>query len=329
MEKSGRTGFRRTIQPLLVAAVCLFVMKPECLFAGAQARGGLGRYYLKVAYADSSADTGYDSDGNSSGLASQAFLDQLTARFARNGEYNETAFRIYLEFGILKRLDLLFQLDWKEIETSFDLEILGIEFPVEQKNSGAGDGMIGLKTQVLAAPIPMAVDVRYIFPNYPTSVEELNLETINSLDDKVPLGNGTQDLQLGLSASTGSLIPHGFGDVRIAYVLSDLESRDFSDRFLWEVKAGGSYRGFGGAAFLDGLQSMRNGSAPDKISQDNLLFDPSKRVVILNDQAWTRVGAQAWYNFHGLSLELTFSQVLSGQNIPEIRMVEIGISFQR
>ena len=322
-----RTQTRR-LAPALVASLLLLV-QPQPASAGAQARGELGRYYIKLAYAGTEADEGFDSGGRSAPIASEAFLDTLTAGLARDGEYDETAFRLYAEFGLLERLDLLFSLEWKEIEESFTLAALGFEFPVMRKNSGLGDGMVGLKYQFLDVPLPLAADMRLVFPNYDTSVAALNLETVYSGDDKIPLGNGLHDLVFGLTASSGPWLPWAFGDVRVAYVLSDLDHRRFSDRFLWEVKAGGSYRGLGGALFLDGALSLENGSAPDRISQDNLIFDPAARVTVLNDQEWTRVGLQAWYNFHGLSLEVALVQTVDGRNITENRSIEVALSYQR
>lgn len=321
-----------TSQIFTAGLLAASLLTAQTALAGAQARG-VGNFYAKLAYAETDATRGFSSGGNSQPLASDAFLDDFTARFASEGKYEEEAYRFYLEYGILERVDLLFSIEYKDIEESFDIEIPGLNLPgdarVRRRNDGLGDGMIGFKYQFKDTTFPIATDVRFVFPNYSTSVRQLNLTTVNSLDDKVPLGDGLYNLSLGLQASVYP-IPWTFADARIAYVLSDLEDRDFSDRITWELKGGGSFKGpLGGAVFLDGSISTDNGSASSEISQDFLMLDPAQRITVLNDQEFTRVGMQAWYNFNGVSLEATLSQVIDGQNTTKDTAFELGISWQR
>lgn len=317
---------------LFTAIIALgLVVGSTTTHAGAGARG-VGNFYFKFAQATTDAEKGFNSNGGTAPLASDSFLDDFAAAFASDGKYEETAYRVYLEYGILEQVDLLFSLEWKDIEESFGFNLPGFDFGpdprVRRENSGFGDGMIGLKYQFKDTAFPLATDVRLVFPNYSTSVTKLNLETIDSLDDKVPLGDGLYDLAIGLSASVYP-IPWTFADARVAYVLSDLEDRDFSDSVTWELKAGGSYHGPGGAIFADGAISTGNGSAPNEISQDSLTIDPAKRVVVLNDQEFTRVGLQAWYNFRGFSIEATLAKMIDGQNTTKDTSLEIAISYQR
>lgn len=308
-----------------------FLGAANTALAGAEARG-VGNFYAKLATAETDATKGFGSGGGESRLASDAFLDDFTAAFASDGKYEETAYRFYLEYGVMERVDLLFSLEYKDIEESFAIDFPGLNFGpdarVRRKNDGLGDGMIGAKYQFKDTRFPVSTDVRLIFPNYSTSVRQLNLETINSLDDKVPLGDGLYNLSLGLAATLYP-IPWTFVDTRMAFVLSDLEDRDFSDRITWEIKAGGSYKGPGGAVFLDGSVSLDNGSASSVISQDAFTLDPTTRVTVLNDQEFTRIGVQAWYNYKGFAIEATLAQIVDGKNTTKDTSFEIGFSIQR
>ncbi len=71
--------------------------------------------------------------------------------------------------------------------------------------------MLGLKYQFKDTSFPLATDMRLTFPNYSTSVSNLNLTTIDSRDDKVPLGDGLYNLDVGLSASVYPLPWHFAG----------------------------------------------------------------------------------------------------------------------
>jgi hypothetical protein len=321
-----------SLRQLTIVTSLVLCVVTNFAFAGAAARGA-GNYYFKFAQAKTDANEGFDSDGDTARLASDAFLDDFTANFASDGKYEETAYRVYLEYGVLEQVDFLFSLEWKEIEESFDTQFPfvdpSVDGRVRRENSGVGDGMIGLKYQFKDTSFPIATDVRLVFPNYSTSVDDLNLETIDSRDDKVPLGDGLYDLVVGLSASVYP-IPWTFADARVAYVLADLEDRNFSDSVVWELKAGRSFEGgLGGAIFLDGQISTKNGSAPNQISQDSITIDPAQRVVVLNDQEFSRVGIQAWYNFGGFSVEATLGTIIAGQNTTKDTSLEIAISFQR
>ncbi|MFT4520066.1 MAG: hypothetical protein ACI9JM_002466 [Halioglobus sp.] len=331
MDENMSLDISRSQQLTAVVALTLLAFS-NVSYAGAEARG-VGNFYAKVAQATTDADRGFDSSGDGAPLASDAFLDDFTSLFASDGKYEETAYRVYLEYGISERIDLLFSLEWKDIEESFEADFPGIPASlgtrVQRDNSGLGDGMLGFKYQLKDTSFPIATDMRLTFPNYSTSVSHLNLETIDSRDDKVPLGDGLYNLDFGLSASVYPM-PWYFADARVAYVLSDLEHRDFSDDITWGLKAGRSSRsGFGGAIFADGSVSLSNGSAPNEITQDSITIDPTMRVTVLNDQEFARVGLQAWYNFKGFSIEATLSEVIDGQNTTQDTSFEIALSYQR
>ncbi len=319
-------------RPALKGLLALLLLaQANLVHSGAEARG-VGNYYFKIAQASTEADRGFDNNGNGAPLASDVFLDDFTAGFARDGEYREKAYRIYLEYGVTERIDLLFSLEYKDIKETFETVPKGVELPfqtrVTREADGLADGMVGFKYQLKDTAFPIATDVRFVFPNYSTSVSHLNLETIDSTDDKVPLGDGTYNLEFGLGASVYP-IPWTFADARAAFVLSDIDGREFSDKVRWELKAGGSYKGPGGAVFADGAISLNNGDAPNTISQDSLTIDPKNRVTVLNDQEFTRLGLQGWYYFNGVSLEATLSKVINGRNTTKDTSFEIAISFQQ
>ena len=312
----------------ILVAIVLALSIPSPARAGADTRGGWGHHYVQVAYSDTRADEGFDVEGERALLASDAFLDRFTSLLASNGAFRQESFRVYAELGLLEDLDLLFSLEWKRIEETFTFGIPGLSATVTRANEGVADGMVGFAWRFLADPVPVAADLRLVFPNYPTDAASLNLDEISALGDKVPLGKGTYDLALGLGASTGSLIPYGFGDLHLGYELADLEERDFSDRVTWEVKAGGGHGGLGGALFATGAISLSNGPAPDEPTRE-LIVAPDERVIVLDDQEWTKLGAQVWYDLHGLGIQLSFTQTVAGTNTTRGREVSVALSFRR
>lgn len=297
--------------------------------AGADARGGLGHFYVKTYYATSAGDTGYDRAGHEVSLTSTAFLDRVTSTFASNGDYEDTSFGLYAQLGLLPELDLIVATEWKEIQKTFELGAFGLSFPVEQSSSGFSDVNAGLAYQVLADPLPVGVRAVARIPTYSTSVTALDLETINSLDDEIALGNGTTDLLLGLAASSGPLVSWMFVDVNASYALTDLAHREFSDRIEWEVKVGTSRWGLGAAAFVAGIDSLRNGSAPSTITQDLLFLDPATRVTVLNDQESLNVGGQLWYAWEGIGVQLGYASMVAGANTTKTDRFEIALFAQR
>jgi len=322
---NGRGGRR-----LLSLAVALVTLGGSTeAGAGAEARGGLGHLYLKTYYAASSGDTGYDRAGNEVSLTSTAFLDRVTSTFASDGVYQDTSFGIYAQLGLLPDLDLIVATEWKEIEKSFELGAFGLSFPVEQSSSGFADVNAGLAYQVLADPLPVALRAVTRIPTYSTGVKALHLETINSLDDEIALGNGTLDLLLGVAASSGPLVSWMFVDLSASYALADLEHRELSDRIEWEAKVGTSRWGFGAAAFVAGIDSLRNGSAPSTITQDLLFLDPATRVTVLNDQESVNVGGQLWYAWEGLGIQLGYATMIAGANTTKTDRFEVAVFAQR
>lgn len=297
--------------------------------AGADARGGLGHFYVKTYYATSAGDTGYDRAGNEVSLTSTAFLDRVTSTFASNGDYQDTSFGLYAQLGLLPELDLIVATEWKEIEKSFELGAFGLSFPVEQSSSGFTDVNAGLAYQVLADPLPVSLRAVVRIPTYETGVKALHLETINSLDDEIALGNGTLDLLLGAAVSSGPLVSWMFVDLSASYALADLEQREFSDRIEWEAKVGTSRWGFGVAAFVAGIESLRNGSAPSTITQDLLFLDPATRVTVLNDQESLNVGGQLWYAWEGIGVQLGYASMVAGANTTRTDRFEVALFAQR
>ncbi len=331
MADSGDVLGRRAARGALVALLACGAVSALAPFAraGAESRGGLGHVYLKTYYAHSDADSGFDSNGDEMSLVSNAFLDRLTSLFAHGGKYDETDFGIYGEFGLTDSLDLVLSTEWKDIEKSFRLEGLGIVYPIDQKSSGLGDVNAGLKYQFLADPLPLAAGFSFRIPTYSTSVHALRLDTLDSSNDRIALGNGTTDLTLGLEASSGPLLPWVFADLSAAYVLADLEHRKFSDSFNWSAKLGVSRWGLGCDGYLGGNLSTRNGSASDTITQDLLHLDPKTRVVVLNDQEWLQVGGDVWYGYDGLGVQAGYATTLSGTNTVKNDRLEIGVFVQR
>ncbi len=310
----------------LVTVTCLATTPAR---AGADARGGLGHLYLKTYYSQSDGKSGFASDGDEVSLTSTAFLDRITSALATDASYRDTSFGLYAQIGLLESLDLIVATEWKDIEKRFALDVFGIRFPVEQRSSGFGDVNAGLAYQFVATPFPASLRAVARIPTYSTSVRALRLETINSADDEIALGNGTTDLSLGLAASSGPLVSWMFVDLTAAYVLADLEHGEFSDRFDWEAKLGTSRWGFGVAAFVSGTESLRNGPAPDTITQDLLFLDPATRVTVLNDQEWLTVGGQLWYAWEGLGIQLGYSSMVAGANTTKTDRFEVGLFVQR
>ncbi|MBK7974247.1 MAG: hypothetical protein IPK07_13525 [Deltaproteobacteria bacterium] len=314
---------------LVALAVALSVVLPAVARAGAEARGGLGHLYLKTYYAASAGDSGFDRSGNEVSLTSTAFLDSVTSAFASDGDYQDTSFGIYAQVGLLPDLDLIVATEWKEIEKSFALGALGFSLPVEQSSSGFTDVNAGLAYQVLADPLPVSVRAIARIPTYETGVKALRLETINSADDEIALGNGTVDLLLGAAVSSGPLVSWMFVDLSASYALADLEQREFSDRIEWEAKVGTSRWGFGVAAPVAGIDSLRNGSAPSTITQDLLFLDPANRVTVLNDQESLNVGGQLWYAWEGLGIQLGYATMVAGSNTTKTDRFEVALFAQR
>lgn len=309
-----------------VTATCLATTTAR---AGAEARGGLGHLYLKTYYAESDGTSGFASDGDEVALTSTVFLDRITSAMATDAHYHDTSFGLYAQIGLLEDLDLIVATEWKDIEKRFALDVFGIRFPVDQSSSGFGDVNAGLAYQFVATPFPASLRAVARIPTYSTSVRALRLETINSADDKIALGNGTTDLSLGLAASSGPLLPWMFVDLTASYGIADLEHREFSDRFEWEAKLGTSRWGFGVAAFVSGTESLRNGPASDTITQDLLFLDPATRVTVLNDQEWLNVGGQLWYAWEGLGIQLGYTSMLAGANTTKTDRFEVALFVQR
>lgn len=317
-------------QPSLVIAVaCVLVVSAERAHAGAEARGGLGHLYLKTGYAESDGDRGFDRDGQEVSLTSTVFLDRITSALATDASYHDTSFGLYAQLGLLDDLDLIVATEWKELEKHFVLDLFGARIPIDQRSSGFADVNAGLAYQFLASPLPVAVRAIARVPTYSTSVRALRLTTINSSDDEIALGNGTTDLALGLAASSGPLVSWMFADVSAAYVLADLADRAFSDHFDWEAKLGTSRFGLGVAAFARGVESLGNGDAPDRITQDLLFLDPAARVTVLNDQERLDVGAELWYAWEGLGIQLGYSATVAGANSTRTDRFEVALFVQR
>lgn len=283
---------------------------------------------------DASVQTSASLWDPSGALASQAdprFLGPSAPVFS-GGRYTGAALSAYAEAGVGHGVALIGSLPVRAAWNSWTFAE-GDVAPVVQSNFGLGDATLGAQWGPALSGWALAVRALGRAPLYDNSPAALHTEAGNSdfYDDRVALGPGTLEAELGLGV--GASVPgiHGWAQADGAIRVRD---RRYSAVVPMHAQVGVQPPGFGALWMgAEGVVSLKNGAAPDYF-----LDAWSKGPASVDGSQWFTVEAGAmvrWWDARAdrfasqLAPVVKVDQILAGTSFPRATTATLGIAWQR
>ncbi len=285
-------------------------------------QGGL---YTRIGYDYYRASGAFDAEGQRADMSDERFLSHLGGVF-ESGTFSSHTASLYAEVGIGFHLEVFGSLPVSYASNRWDFA-LGESEDIVQANAGFGDATAGLrvggKVNSLAGSLSLAIRA----PLYDNHPEVLNQETGNTdfYDDKVPLGQGTIDVDLAAAGGSGWNLNGVNGWASLEQTVR-FRNRDYATAFPGMAQVG--------VKPVEPLALMLNvlwQLTADNGEQPDFYFDDyGKGPTIIDRQHYLKVGVQAMFDVReGLALEAGAGATVLGARTAAGWNAGLGVSYRR
>lgn len=266
---------------LCLIGLCL--LQSKNIFAGAWT-SGKGHMYNKFAINYFASSRQYDDDGDSH-------------KIPFNGRFHDINLNWYEEYGVRDDMNLITSVyyKWLTDENRY----------IETKSNGISDMDIGLKYNLVKAPV--VVSVQGLF----------KVEGPYDMEDMPSLGNGQNDFELKLLLGKSlEKLPIYFG-LEAGY---RWRFEDPSDEWRIMLEVGGNYQDFYGRLKLDSIISARNADERDRAVISNISMTPQFDL--------TKLDVTLGYNIDkNWAVEASYTPTIYGENTTAGYTVSAAVIF--
>jgi hypothetical protein len=280
-----------------------------------------GRFYARAGYDRFQATQSFDEQGERAPNDDERFLQRLDGVFSK-GTYTGQTLSAYAELGIAPHLEVFGSLPYALAQNRWTWA-QGDEPDVVQDNAGFGDALGGLRAGLTKGPYAASLSASVRGPLYDNAPELLGTETGNTdfTDDKVPLGQGTIDVD-ALAAGGVSLPFPGWASLETGVRLRD---RGYATGLPGAVQVGWKPAGrIATWANASWLWTFGGGDQPDFHYDDY-----GKGPTIIDGQRWLKAGVGGMFDvWHHLALEVGAGDVVLGRNTAAGWSVGAGVSYR-
>ena len=285
-------------------------------------QGGL---YSRVGYDYYRATSAFDAEGQRAPMADERFLSHLGGVFDA-GTFSSHTASLYAEVGLGWHLEAFGSIPVSRAANRWEFA-QGESEDIVQSNLGAGDVMGGLRVGGTVEGYAGSLSAAVRAPLYDNHPDVLNQETGNTdfYDDKVPLGQGTIDVDLIAAGGTGWSLKGINGWASLEQTVR-LRNRDYATAFPGMAQVG--------VKPLDPLAVMLNlmwQVTADNGEQPDFYFDAyGKGPTIIDRQHYLKVALQGMYDVReGLALEAGGGATLLGARTAAGWFAGLGVSYRR
>ncbi|MEQ1503503.1 MAG: hypothetical protein ABMB14_14800 [Myxococcota bacterium] len=278
-----------------------------------------GAGYAQIAVAHQEAGRVWLPTGELVENTDPALLGTLSPLFD-DGRYAATDVALYGEVGVVRHVELAASVPIRTAQNRWSLA-RGTYPDIVQRNAGFGDLAVTARAGAVTSGIAWSGAVTGRVPLYSNAPEALGIEAGNSdfEDDRVPLGQGTWDLELGGGIGWGSASAWALAEAALR-----VRNHGFSEVVPARLQLGvkpvtrlAAYLG------LDLAASLGNGTAPN-FYRDWLGKGPSA----IDDQTALTVSAGVLVDVaRGFGIVAAGSRVVAGIRFPRITAGSVGVSY--
>ena len=284
-----------------------------------------GQLYTRVGYDYYRATKAFDNDGNRASMADERFLSHLGGVFDEGAFASHTG-SFYGEVGLGWHLEAFGSLPLSRVSNTWSFAV-GESDDIVQTNAGFGDVVGGLRVGGLWKGWAGSLSTSIRAPLYDNHPEVLNQESGNTdfYDDKVPLGQGTIDVDITAAGGTGWALRglSGWASLEQAVRFRD---RDYATAFPGMFQLG--------VKPVPPLAVMWNTFwqvTADNGSQPDFYFDAyGKGPTIIDRQHYLKTAVGAMFDVReGLALEASVGSTLVGARTAAGWSAGCGMSYRR
>ncbi len=284
-----------------------------------------GQFYTRVGYDYSRASTAFDTEGQRAPMNDERFLSHMGGVFEK-GVYSSHTGSIYAEVGLPWHMEVFGSLPFSHAANRWSFA-QGEAEDIVQSNRGFGDAVGGLRIGGMWKALAGSLGVSVRLPLYDNHPEKLNQEAGNAdfYDDKVPLGQGTIDVDLTAAGGAGWSLQSVTGWAILEQGLR-LRNRDYATAFVGLAQAG--VRPVEPLALMLNVfwqLTANNGEQPDFY-----LDAYGKGPTIIDRQHYLKVGMQGMFDVgERLALEARIHATLLGARTSAGWNAGLGLSYRR
>ena len=279
-----------------------------------------GEGYGQLTYAYQRSARMFLPDGRLVEQTDEALLGHI-APLLSAGRYAAHDVTMYTEIGLGRGFEAMASLPMRHVENRFTLA-RGAYPPIRHANLGLGDLSVGGRYGTGGGPTVASTYANVRIPLYDNRPEALGIEAGNSdfEDDRVPLGQGTVDLDVGGSVGTGGSAGWALAEAGIR-VRSQGYSTAVPVRTQLGIQPLDRWSAWAGA---DLTMALGDGSAPDAFR------DPWGKgpIVIDNQSALNLSVGTAVQLVGGLGLTAEARRTVWGVRFPELTTIAAGVSWR-
>lgn len=271
--------------------------------------------YAQISYTHQQSDTLFLEDGRAA--PQTELLHEISPLFSR-GRYSGNEASVYLEYGVLPHLELVASLPYRALRNRWTFSGGPLE-DILHENSGFGDVSAGLRAGDVGGGYAFSGYVIGRAPLYDNSPEVLRMEAGNAdlWDDRVPLGQGTMELDLGLSGGLGTSRFWALAEAGLR-----VRDRQYSSALPSRLQLG--MRPVERLALwtgIDGTLPLTNGKAPDTFT-----VAYGKGPLVVDRQSFLTPSLGLAVDLVGLSgVTFTAGRTLAGSRFPRLTTLTFGL----
>lgn len=310
------------------------------------ARGGVwvnapGTGYAQIGYTHQQASRYFGEDGR---IVPQTALLGDNAPLFDLGRYSSNDLDVYLEYGVVKGLEVMASLPYRSSGNRWSFSEGPFE-DIHHTNHGLTDLSAGLRAGVTRGGLAVSGLVAGRAPLYDNSPDVLNMEvgSTDFWDDRVPLGPGTMELDIGAGSGIGtkrvwalfdaavrirdrqysSVLPArlqlGVKPFERSHLRMGRSSEDLSDEQI--ARASDILERFASWVALSSQLALGNGDAPDFLrapyGNGPLVVDRQNALHLSFGVALDAVA--------GFGVTAGASRTLAGERFPQLTTVSVGL----
>jgi hypothetical protein len=284
-----------------------------------------GSFYARVGYDYYRASTAFDSQGQRASMADERFLSHLGGVFD-HGTFSSHTSSFYGEVGLGWHLEAFGSIPVSRISNQWSFA-KGEAEDILQTNAGFGDVTAGLRLGGNIESFVGSIGAAIRAPLYDNNPELLNQEAGNTdfYDDKVPLGQGTIDVDIIAAGGSGWSLKELSGWASFEQTVR-IRNRDYATAFPGMAQLG--------VKPLDPLAVMLNVmwqlTANNGEQPDFYFDDYGKGPTIIDRQHYLKTSLAAMFDVReGLALEASIGATLLGTRTAAGWNAGLGVSFQK
>ncbi len=305
-----------------------------CCVAGALAGvwvRGEGDAYAQVSYGFTSATATFDEAGTPLPMSSPHYLGDIAPLFT-SGRFVGHEVTLYGEFGVGRNVEMFGSLPVRAPTVTWTWAVPDND-DVVQTNFGLGDAVIGVRYGQVTGAFAWSTYGSVRLPLYDNNPFVLRQEPGNSdfIDDRVSLGQGTVELDVGASAGA-SLGGRGWvlGEAGLR-----LRDRGYAVQLPARAQVGWTpVPEFGPLVDVEGLWTIGQGTQPttwrDAYDKGPLVVDGVSRVTLtggLLARPWTATAPKGDIR-RGLGVIAKASAVVDGARTAQAVAGSVAISWE-